>query len=163
MVRDSYGLNKVLPIELTQSLYSFEVLQEPFSEQSILELQEKFLTNGFHYIKVPNQRFGRILIERFLATMHTHHDKACITLDINPLGDQVANIYHVLTNMGYLDPFDLHDMRDFFIEHFYFDFMWIEATKKLLVSSWFCEFEKLLLDFHMEKHIPMIVVLYEHE
>lgn len=164
MVGDSLLLNKVLPIDLTRSIRTFEILREPLSEQVILELQDKFLTNGFHYIKVPNQVVGRTLVERFVSSLQMyHHDGACVTLSEQQLPPMITHVYRSISNKGYLDPFDIRDMEEFFIEDFYYDFMWIEATKELLATPWFIEFEKILLDFHMEKHIPIVVVLYEHE
>ena len=67
----------------------------------------------------------------------------------------------VLSEGGYLDPMSQYDLDEFFIEEFYFDFMWIEATHNLLTSTWFQDFENKIEDFKINQHIPMVMISYQ--
>jgi hypothetical protein len=150
----------IVPIE---SLSLLDPIKEPFSENEILALQEKFLRNGFQYIKVQDCKAGRSIVQRFLDSLAVYHDIACISLSDNPLPKYITDIYYELANCGYLDPFGQHYLDDYFIEHFYFDFIWIEATQKLFSSTWFQDFEDKILSFKIDEHIPFIIVSYEKE
>lgn len=129
------------------------------AEHEILALQEKFLTNGLHHIKVETIVAGRELLGQFLPSLQTiHHQVACITLSDLPLQNDIVDVYQELTLCQKVDGYDL---EEFFIERFYVDFLWIEATPLLLKKEWFGDFEKKLLDYNIEKQIPIIVMLYE--
>ena len=106
---------------------------------------------------------GRAIIQRFLDSLAVYNDIACISLSDKPLPNYISDVYYELANGGYLDPFGNYYLDDYFIEHFYFDFLWIEATQKLFNSTWFQDFENKILSFKIEEHIPLIIVSYEKE
>jgi len=149
----------LVPIETLSLLDS---IKEPFSEQQILLLQEKFLTNGFQYIKVKNIMAGRNIIQLFLDSLGVYHDIAAITLSNMRLPNYITHVYRELANEGFLDPFGQQYLDDYFIDNFYFDFVWIEATQELFNSShWFNDFQDKLMSFKINEHIPIIVVSYD--
>lgn len=156
-------LNQSTAIAPIESLSLLESIKEPFTEKEILVLQEKFLSNGFQYIKVRDHKSGRTIVQRFLDSLAIYHDVACVSLSNNPLPNYITDIYYELANDGYLDPFGQHYLDDYFIEHFYFDFIWIEATQKLFNSIWFQDFEDKILSFKVDEHIPLIIISYEKE
>jgi hypothetical protein len=141
-------------------IHEIEGVSQPLSEQTILELQEKFLSNGFQYIKVKSIPEGRALIDTFLKTLTMYHDVACLTKSQIPL-QSATDIYSLLEGGGYLSPFEQHYLEEFFIEHFYFDFMWIEATLEVLTSSWFESVKKILINSAIDQHIPILICVYE--
>ncbi len=147
------------PSPLSNSLDHVVKITNPLTETDILDLQDTFLRNGFQHIKVKDVATGRRLVNTFLNSLAIYHNIACVTtLDVPPQ-DNVTNVYHELTIGGYLDPLDPRFLDEFFIEDFYFDFMWIEATNDLINnSSWYKYFEKKLLELKLEEHIPMIVL-----
>jgi hypothetical protein len=132
------------------------------SEQSILVLQDKFLTPGFEYLMVREIRVGRRLVHTFLELLaYRYHNVACLTLSLEPLQQSVYPLHQELLHGGYVD--NLRSLEQFFIERFYFDFLWIEATDTLIISEWFNEFAKILIDFNVQNHIPIFIIIYEDD
>jgi hypothetical protein len=41
--------------------------------------------------------------------------------------------------------------------------MWIEATNALLMSQWFKQVKKKLIELSIEKQIPILVCVYEKQ
>ena len=140
-----------------------KVIREPLTEIEILDLQDAFLTNGVHIIKVKNVAAGRNLVAVFLESLHCYHDTAMLTVSDVPLEKSVVNLYEVLIQNGYLDNLDLPDLEEFFLEKFYFDFVWLEATEELIANRWFAEFETKLTDLKINNHIPIVFLTYESE
>lgn len=140
------------PIEPAKHLIRY-----PLSENDILALQDKFLNNGVHYIKVQNIQTGRAIIQSFLETLSIHQDVACLTVSNVALENYITDIYQELLIGHYFKT----SLDEFFIDRFYFDFIWIERTKKLLDIEWYIDFEKKLLNFNLDQHIPMIMLNYE--
>lgn len=129
-------------------------IKDPLTESDILCLQDRFLTNGFHHIRVKNVASGRKLIKTFLQSLRVYHEIACVTMEPS-LEQGVFDIFNEL-----LIGQKIIDFEEFFVEEFYFDFMWIEATKELLRCPWFADFENHITDLSIDKHIPMFVLTY---
>ena len=149
------------PRQFINHIHEIDAVHQPLSDQTILEIQEKFLSNGFQYLKIGTIKEGRSLIQLFLGSMSIHHDIACLTLQERSLPSNVTNIYSILNGGGYLSSFELCCIEEYFIEHFYFDFMWIEATSDLLLSGWFEGVKKILINSAIDQHIPILVCVYE--
>ena len=142
-------------------IHEINGVHQPLSEQSILEIQEKFLSNGFQYLKVQSIQEGRALIEMFLNTLTLYSDVACLTTTKDPILYNATDVYRILEAGGYLSPFEDCYLEEYFVEHFYFDFMWIEATTDMLMSSWFENVKKILIHTAIDQHIPILVCVYE--
>lgn len=135
-----------------------KVINSPFTEKDILDLQEEFLSNGFHYLKVHDVQDGRRVINTFLYSLKSYYqDVGCLSLANICLPDSITDIYEMLEWYGYLK----HNcLESFFIDQWYSDFLWIEATEELLLTPWFCTFSQLLEDFAVHKEIPIFIISY---
>ena len=127
----------------------------PCSETEILYLQNIFTTPGFHALTVSSVAVGRELITQQLGALQWHQDIGYLT------ADQIA-ICAGAQNLGSLidQPIDQESLETFFIQRFYCDFLWIEATDSLLAMSWIYAFEKQLLNYHVDKMIPIVILTY---
>ena len=157
-MKHAYWLHDALSRHLVESSH-VRLLQEPLSDTDILELQDKFLSNGVQPLKVKNIAQGRSIVEKFLQTLNIYHDVACLTVSDLPFSAPTTNMHDELLKGGYLDPLEPQYLEEFFIEHFYFDFLWIEATEDLLSSKWFSDVEKKIFSYKINQHIPIIVLL----
>jgi len=140
---------------------SLPLTQYPFTESEILELQDKFLSEGIHTIKVADFAAGRNLVHAFLDSLAAHHEIACLTVSNKLLESYITNIYHELLLHGYIDRFESKNLQEFFIDQFYFDFLWIECTPKLMEQPWFADFQMNLLNFKLERQIPILMISYD--
>lgn len=135
-----------------------KVIKSPFSEQDILDLQDEFLSYGFHYIKVDTVQDGRRVVNTFLHSLKSYYQAlGCLSMAEHYLPDSVTDIYELLEWYGYLK---YNSLESFFVDQWYFDFLWIEATEELLTSAWFCTFSQLLEDFSINRKIPIFIISY---
>ncbi len=141
-------------------IHEIDGVRQPLSEQAILEVQEKFLSNGFQYLKVKSIKEGRSIIDTFLKTLTLYHDIACLTTSKEPLSN-ATDIYGILEGGGYLSSFEQYYLEEYFIENFYFDFMWIEASIDVLISPWFEDVKKILINTAIDQHIPILICVYD--
>jgi len=148
-------------LELVQSGTSASMIgesafQEPLTETDILVLQDKFLTNGFQYLQLQNVDSGRTLIETFLESMHMYHTLACLTSSSKQLPSNVSDIYYDLAISKSIK----ENLVQYFVDQFYYDFMWIEATNDLIQADWYKDFESFIIDFKIDQQIPIIFISY---
>lgn len=143
-------------------LHEINLITEPFSDGDIFDLQEKFLSNGFQYLKAKDLIRGRSIIYAFLKSLGLYHEVACLTLEYQPpLLPEIIDLYYELNVGNYLNNFEPYYLDEFFFDQFYYDFVWIEASRKLLMSGWFETVKKKMIDMALDQHIPIIVVVYE--
>jgi len=147
--------------QLLHYIHEINEVQQPLSEQAILEIQEKFLSNGFQYLKTKSIKEGRSIIETFLSTLTLYNDIACLTTVKEPMLQKATDLYGIFQAGGYLSPFENHYLEEYFVEQFYFDFMWIEATMDMLTSSWFEDVKKILIHTAIDQHIPILACVYD--
>lgn len=140
---------------------SLPLIQFPFSESEILDLQDKFLSEGIHHIKVTDLASGRDLVDTFLDSLTAHREIACLTVSNTALESYITNIYHELLLHGYIDRFESKNLEEFFVDQFYFDFLWIECTSKLMEQSWFADFQMNLLNLKLDRQIPILMISYD--
>jgi hypothetical protein len=146
--------------QLLSFIHEIDGVSQPLTEQAILEIQEKFLSNGFQYIKAQSIKEGRSIISTFINTLNIYSDIACLSTSKEPL-PHGADIYGILEGGGYLSSFEQYFLEEFFIEYFYYDFMWIEATLDMLTSAWFEDVKKTLINTAIDQHIPILVCVYD--
>lgn len=151
---DTIGLNSraVRSIEITS-----RQVNENLTEHEILSLQDAFLINGFHSMHVSDQATGRVIIESILQSLPMYSHNACLTTDNSiDLPANIIDIYTTLFNEG------LHEqsIEEFFINEFYFDFVWIEMNDALCQASWFAHFSKILEAYGQKT--PIIRVFFRH-
>jgi hypothetical protein len=137
-------------------------MKKPLTDTNILDLQEKFLTNGLHHITVPTIQDGRTLIFTFLNSLSfVLHTIACVTASGAQLPSGVIDIHKQLSSNEGFNTLNNDYMQDFLFEQGYFDFIWVEMTPSLATSSWYVDFEKNFFDLKMDKNIPVLMVSYE--
>ena len=124
----------------------------PYSEANILELQNIFLTKGFHHIKTPSLEQGRKLITLFLESLHCYYDPACFTSRGVGLKGAV-NIYQEMQNKN---------KEIFFHDNPFIDFMWIEMPSKVEPRQVVEKFIQTCGSLQLERRMP-IVVLHSEE
>ncbi len=135
---------------------NFRIIQEPFSENDVLYLQDLFLTPGVHQITVDSFSKVRIMINKILRSLHYHQKAACLTFVDLLLEPEICDITQVLIADDYLVSKDR--LMLFFLDQFYFDFLWIEETPDLLTSIWYEQFQRHLSEFNFNRSIPIIKV-----
>ena len=156
---NGYGESFSLPI--TQQLQDARHVQAPFSDGDILELQDLFLCNGVHYIKVDDVEAGRSLINLFLRSLNYYHNVACLSMSHLPLDVSVMDLYGELMVGGHLDSGATRQLEEFFLEKFDHDFMWLEVSETVLESEWIDNVFKQMKNFKLEQLLPILVVSYQ--
>ncbi len=146
--------------QLMHYFHEITEVRQPLSEQSILEIQEKFLVNGFQYLKARSVQEGRAIIETFLHTLNFYYNVGCLTTAKKLSLKNATDIYAFLEGGGYLNSFEQYYLEEYFIEHFYFDFMWVEATTEVLMSRWFEDVKKIIIHSAIDQHIPILICVY---
>lgn len=144
----------ISPIKINPS----RIFNGPFSENDVLYLQNIFLTPGVHQINVDNIAHGRNMMDKVLDSLQYHHKAACLSFYNEPLSPNVADIINVLLTDDHLVSAD--SLTWFFLNHFYFDFLWIEETQALLDSLWYEQFKQHLVDFNFNQAIPIVKVIF---
>ena len=145
---NSHAVRSIIPKKVNENL----------TEYDILYLQDAFLINGFHSLHVSNQAVGRTLIHNFLQSLPMYTHNACLTLNNTvDLPATIIDIYAALYNEG------LHEqaIEEFFINEFYFDFVWIEISDALCQAPWFGHFSKILEAY--EQQMPIIKVYFDSQ
>jgi len=141
--------------ELDFSSLLFKVVKQPFSEEDILDLNDTFLTNGTHYLKIDDLSEGRNIIYLFLSSFKFYYQRiGCLTLSDKPLDATISNIFFDLQHTGYIS-----SIEDYFINDFQFDFCWIEYIQEMSNLPWFIEFYCFLKEI---SHVPVIFISYDH-
>lgn len=131
------------------------------NEQVIISLNDKFLTNGMHFIKVKDVEHGRSLMQTFLTSLNYYHEVAALSTNDQPLDNSVINLFKVLDEGGWLR-YPYNDFCEYLCDHFYSDFLWIEATHDLLSADWYKNFEHHLIDLHFDKSMPIMLISYDN-
>jgi hypothetical protein len=131
-------------------------IKTPFGENDILYLQNAFTTPGVHAIKVQDVKTGRKLVTQLLNSLKWYQDVAYLASSESVPYKRAKNIFAHITQ-----PITVEGMAQFFIENFYYDFLWIEATQELLKEPWLSSFEQQLVNYHIDHMIPIIVISYD--
>ena len=134
---------------------SSRIITSPFSEKDILFLQSAFTVPGVHTITVSSVEQGRELMHQLLTSLDWYQDVAYLaSSDALPYKDATQ----VLTKIE--QPITHESIAQFFIDEFYYDFLWIELNDSLLHEPWLHSFENQLSNFHIADMIPVIIVSY---
>jgi hypothetical protein len=133
----------------------------PLPEEDIIFLQDLFLTNGYHHIKVPSQGSGRIIMHTLLQSMHYYHNVACLTDNSGvPLKKSVTDLCDKIT-CNYLPECSYEDVETYFLEQDYIDFMWIELSESLFTNTVAMYVLQVLQELNLAQHIPIISLSFE--
>ncbi len=132
------------------------ILDEFFTENDALYLQNLFLTPGVHQINSANLSQVRILIKRMLTCLQYYQNVAGLSLQEGISAIEAVDLMQLLIAEDHLINADRLTL--FFFDHFYFYFLWIEETPELLLSPWYNQFQRHLHDFGFDRTIPVIKV-----
>jgi hypothetical protein len=138
------------------------VISEPFSESDVLYLQDLFLKPGIHDITIDQFDKVRNILSEVLNSLQYHQKIACLSLldlplDFNKDGQEICDVLKILITEDYLVTSD--SLQLFFLDHFYFDFLWIEETQEMRDCLWYSQFVQHLIDFNFNNSIPIIRVI----
>jgi len=147
--------------DIIKDIKQSKKILEPLTESDILDLEDKFLINGFHYISVKSIRAGRSLVFRFLRSLNCYQDEAILSMSTPTINDSVADIYYELVRGGHVDATSGYNLNEFFIGQFYYDFMWIEASEELVAAGWFTQFFEKMVNFKLNYHLPVLIISYQ--
>ena len=100
---------------------------------------------------------GRQLITEQLGHLKWHQDIGYIS------ADRTSSFCADAQNLvGLMDqPIDQETLESFFIQQFYCDFLWIEATPDLLSMPWIYAFKEQILNYRLDSMIPIIILGYQ--
>jgi hypothetical protein len=127
------------------------------TEQDVLYLQKIFLEPGFHDLKVSNFKESRKFISLVLNSLRFYKNVGCLTIQSDELQKEFDDIYGKLVLRNYsIDPET--SLINFFLDEFDYDFIIIEKTDELANCTMSKIFEQYLLDFHINRMIPIINV-----
>jgi len=161
-ILNAFKINSgVLSSKIEQGIQNAKHVREPFSDTDILNLQDAFLSNGTHYFKVNSIQEGRSIINLFLASLNYYKNIGCLTMNPGSLQESASDLYSELLLGGHLDKKLLYELETFFLEEFYYDFIWIEATQNLLSGSWATAFFKQMIQFKLDHLIPILIISYK--
>lgn len=149
-------------VDFKASLYlGSRALKTMLSEDEILSLQESFLSSGIHKITVANLPEGRTMLAAFLESLRYFTRPAVLTTQLfSHPSVQIAHLYReLLAHEGIFESRGM--LEDFMLNHFYYDFLAIEATPDLRAQAWFVRFEQLLHDYKFTETVPVVMFVYE--
>ncbi|MCA9769929.1 hypothetical protein KC460_01005 [Candidatus Dependentiae bacterium] len=132
-------------------------------EEDIIKIQHIFMSCGVHHVKIKNITAGREIIAKFLNALNCYCEVGCLTMEKDQLFDNVWDMYYHLIGGGYIQCNQLVKREQFFVDEFYADFLWVEATDKLMLQSWFVMIQKALVDLHIDQYVPIIFLSYEDQ
>ena len=125
-----------------------KIFEAPYSESDILELQDLFLAEGLHEIRVSSFTQGRQLIDTFLESLHCYYSPGCFTTQGLKNGKNI-DIYKELQSKN---------IEVFFCENLRMDFLWIEMPTKIDEKAKCTDFIKKCQSLQLEKKMPILVV-----
>lgn len=141
--------------KVSESQELSRIVMFPFSEKDIIYLQNMFTVPGVNVITVESVKKGRALISQLLTSLNWYQDSAYLA---SSNAVPCHNATNIITKID--QPLTAKTIAQFFINDFYYDFLWIEATPDLLSEQWLADIEIQLTNFHIDYMIPVIVVLY---
>ena len=125
------------------------IISEPLSEKAILELQDIFLTNGIHYIKLTDVSSDKKIITKIIKSLNCYKNIGYLTKSKNFEDKTFFNLYKIITAKN-----KESELMNFLLNDFICDFLLIE----LLFENDFINFKKYLLEFGFDKLMPIIIL-----
>lgn len=132
----------------------------PFSEQSVLQLQEIFVNFGVHIIKTKDIAQGRQIIQTILQSLNYYHNIACVTNTPGLATDICDVINHIHLEKKGTGNFIIN-LEDFFAINPCFDFIWVELTEEIKSKCTIQDMKKIFDLYHVDERMPVIMVAYE--
>jgi hypothetical protein len=125
----------------------------------ILELQDIFLTPGFHSLTVHDSATGRAVVTTMLSALKCYHASAVLTAAGTQDLELQLDLYAMLHQEA--SPLTYEALLELFLDHIHCDFLWIEATEKLTAESWYTDLQKVFIDLALDRHMPILSIRYQ--
>jgi len=137
-------------------------LSSELTAEDILYLQELFLTNGFHHIRVPTVEDGRSLMYKLLNSMHFFNDIACLTCINEPAIS--CDVYDILNDLRTYCNGDesINVIEEYFLEVFFTDFMWIELNEALTKDPFVEQAIYVMHSIEVVHRMPVVALSYDN-
>lgn len=130
-------------------------------EQSIITIQQYFLTPGLHCVTVPSHEQGRSLLRVCLDSLERYNDIGMITTALQRTPHHYRDIVREIALYG--GHTDTSLLEEYLLTAFSCDFLIIEYNPELMMSPWFGQFEQLLHDYSVSKALPVIMCMYDDQ
>lgn len=131
-------------------------------EQTIINVQQYFLTNGLHCITIASHEQGRSLLRVCLDSLGIYSNIGIVTVTTKKAPEHYHDIYQELCYAHALGVQD-GSLEEFMLSSFHCDFLVLEYTQELLEQPWFGHFEQLIAEYSLAKAIPIVMFLYEDQ
>ncbi len=131
-------------------------------EQSIITVQQYFLSPGLHCITVPNLDNGRSLLRICLDSLGIYTNVGMLSLSNKAVPAHYVDLYADMQRAHVLS-LDSGMLEEYMLSSFQADFLILEYTQELMEQPWFGRFEHLLHDYSIATSIPVIMFLYEEQ
>jgi hypothetical protein len=134
----------------------------PLSEAAILSLHNLLLTNGIHYIQMPDVQTGRFFLYTFLRLFLPYKNSGCLTFNTMPLEPYVTALHSCFEenddDVGVKK--ELFGEKDFFYNICHFDFIWIEKDTQFAHGRIIAIVENMFIEHQLETRIPVLIIDY---
>ncbi len=131
-------------------------------EQTIINVQQYFLTPGVHCITIATHEQGRSLLRVCLDSLEIYTNVGIVTVTTKKAPAHYRDMYEELEHAQALCLGDGR-LEEFMLSSFQCDFLVLEYTQELLEQPWFGRFEQLLSEYSVAKSIPVIMFLYDDQ
>lgn len=131
-------------------------------EQTIINVQQYFLSPGLHCITIPSHEQGRSLLRVCLDSLGIYSDVGMVTVTTKKTPLHYRDIYEELEHYQALS-FDDGSLEEYMFSAFQCDFLILEYTQELMEQPWFGRFEQLMSEYSVAKAIPVIMFLYDDQ
>jgi hypothetical protein len=135
-------------------------LSTVLSQDDILYVQERFITNGLHHIVVQDIEHGRTLMEKLLKSMHYFQNVSCLAQSYPIAIDYEQS--NLLENIQYYCGHDIEAdlIEEYFLECYMADFLWVELTETLLRNPLALQIVYSMHTLDIAHNIPVIAISY---
>lgn len=134
---------------------------QKISENEILYLQDLFLTPGFHQLNLTNLKIARTQLYTILDSLLFYQNPAGLSLQALGFRESMTDLYAEILQAGCLNGPDSNiseNLVNFCLDHFYYDFLWIENPRVLETNHWYQQLLELISDFKLDQLMPICLV-----
>lgn len=136
--------------------------QTTLVEQTIITVQQYFLTAGLHCITIPSHEQGRSLLRVCLDSLDLYTDIGMVTVTTKKAPAHYRDLYSELEDAQAVFS-DNGRLEEFMLSSFQCDFLVLEYTPELIEQPWFGRFEQALTDYSIAKTIPVVMFVYDDQ
>jgi len=132
------------------------------AEQTIINVQQYFLSPGMHCITITSHEQGRSLLRVCLDPLDVYSDIGMVTVATKRAPAHYRDICFELEEYQAVS-YDDGRLEEFMLSSFHCDFLVLEYTQELMEQPWFGRFERILADYSLAKAIPIVMFMYNDQ